>query len=330
MYLSGFAQDGGVAVFDRRTGEIRRQTVDGTAVESHLYTFGDAEGRRRYDIEEMFCYIEAGMSNAIPRLLEAAAYAEEDIQYLLSFIAFAELRTPGALEDAKRIEAHFADTLGYVISQSAERTARILASMYEDKGEQRTPEELKAEAERVVKFVQDGNYSVEVNKQVALMRTLSLWRVLIDSFQHRDVLIIKPSDPSSRYVTCDSPVVLESSSGGNDIGFGSDDAIILFPLTSQCLISLSGSKRRIGRRSAGPEQVQRVNEILARSARRYVISEDEASLRQLTGPLQLTGTKPSEKYVVGREQAADGVIGFVRRTFPHREPPINLDSTPPQ
>ena len=158
-YLRGFAQDGGVAVFDRHTGEIRRQTVDSTAVESHIYTYVDAEGRRRYDIEEMFSQIEAGLSNAIPRLLEAATYADEDIQYLLSFIAFAELRTPGALEDAKRVEAHFAHTLGLVISQSVEQTAQTLAAMYKDKGEHRTLEELEAEAQRVVKMLKDGNKS---------------------------------------------------------------------------------------------------------------------------------------------------------------------------
>ncbi|MFM0496778.1 DUF4238 domain-containing protein [Paraburkholderia caledonica] len=325
MYLKGFASNGGVAVFDRWTGDMRRQTVENTAVEMHIYTFEDGQGRRRYEVEEMLSRVESGLSDAIPRFEAAKGYTADDIGFLLSFIAFAELRTPGALEDAKRVKAGFADTLGHVITRSVERTMHTLAAMYRDKGEHHSPEELKRQAEDLVRFVRAGEYSIEVADQAALMQCLRLWKVLVDCLSRKDLLIVKPTDPHSRYITCDSPVVLDSLSGGDTAGFGSDDSIVLFPLTPRCLIALTGTEGRIGTRSAAPEQVERVNELLALSADRYIIGGDEAVLGSLAERLQLRQTKRGAKYVTGRFMTDDGAIGFVRRLLPHREPPLSLN-----
>ncbi|WP_157655016.1 DUF4238 domain-containing protein [Burkholderia ubonensis] len=325
MYLKGFASDGGVAVFDRHTGELRRQTIENTAVERHIYTFEDAQGRRRYEIEEMLSKIESGLSDAIPRLEKAKGFTVDDIDYLRSFIAFAELRTPSALEDAKRVHAGFADTLGRAITASVERAMGVLAAMYRDKGEYRSREQLKKEAEGLVRFVHEGKYRIEVDDQAALMQCVRLWKPVVDALLRKDMQIVIPTDPQSRYITCDSPVVLECASGRDTVGFGSDDAIVLFPLTPRCLVFFSGSQGRIGTGSAQSEQVDRVNELLALSAERYVIGGDEAMLGSLAGRLRLGKTKRNAKYVTGRVMTGDGAIGVVKRTFPHREPPLSLD-----
>jgi Protein of unknown function (DUF4238) len=227
MYLKGFASDGGVVVFDRYTGDLRRQTVENTAVEKHIYTFEDGQGRRRYEIEEMLSKVESGLSGAIPRFEDAKDYTADDVDYLLNFIAFAELRTPAAMEDAKRVKASFADTWGQAITASVESTMRALAAMYRDKGQHCSPEKLKGEAERLVQFVRSGEYDIEVADQTALMECIRLWKTVIDALMRKDLRIIKPTDPQSHYITCDSPVVLDSRSDGNAVGFGSDDAIVL-------------------------------------------------------------------------------------------------------
>src|SRR5688572_30441377 len=89
-YLKGFETNGGVAVFDRRTGDIRRQPTHGTGKVGHLYTFEDAEGRRRYDLEHMFAEIESGFAAAVTKLDAGTKLSGTDIEYLLIFIAFAE------------------------------------------------------------------------------------------------------------------------------------------------------------------------------------------------------------------------------------------------
>jgi hypothetical protein len=176
-----------------------------------------------------------------------------------------------------------------------------------------------------VQFIHEGEYDIEVADQAALMECIRLWKTVIKAVIRKDLWIIKPTDPQSRYITCDSPVVLDSRSDSNTVGFGSDDAIVLFPLTSLCLISRIGNKARVGTGSALREQVERVNEALARSADRYVISGEEAMLGELVEHLRMAKTKRSAKYVTGRSMTDDGAIGFVRRVLPHREPPVPLD-----
>lgn len=157
-----------------------------------------------------------------------------------------------------------------------------------------------------------------------LIDNLCLWRPVVESLMHRDLLIIRPADPQSRYVTSDSPVVLESRFGEDSVGFSSDEAIILFPLTATCLISLTGNKGRRGTGAASPEQVDNMNKMLALNADRYIISGDDDSLRRLVDRLQLAKTKRPPKYVVDQFPTQDGALATLRRALPHRSPPVKL------
>lgn len=148
---------------------------------------------------------------------------------------------------------------------------------------------------------------------------------VVDSLVHRDMQIIRPTDPQSRYVTSDSPVVLESRLGNERVGFGSDEAMILFPLTATCLISLTGNQGRRGTGTARPEQVDRMNEALALNADRYIISGDDDGLRRLVERLQLAKTKRPPKYVLGQLPTRDGALAFVQRALPHRSAPMKID-----
>lgn len=329
MYQKGFATEGGVAVFDSHTGETRRQTVENTGLETHIYTFEDDQGRRRYEIEEMLSQVEAGLADAIPRFEAAKGYTATDVEFLISFIAFAELRTPGAMTEAKRVKAGFVDVVAQVATESVERTMKLLAAMYRDKGERRTHEELLAEAEGIVKFVRGGQYDIEVDPQSALMDNLRLWKTVVDSLIHRDLQIIRPTDPRSRFMTSDSPVVLESRFGEDRVGFGSDEAMILFPLTATCLILLSGNRGRQGIGTADARRVDHMNEVLALNAHRYIISGDDDGLQRLVERLQIARTKRAPKHVVGRFPTEDGAIAFVQRVLPHRSPPVKIDQNDP-
>ncbi|MBP0625169.1 hypothetical protein [Cupriavidus consociatus] len=105
--------------------------------------------------------------------------------------------------------------------------------------------------------------------------------------------------------------------------------MILFPLTATCLISLTGNRRRRGTGSARPEQVERVNELLALTADRYIIAGNDEILGRLAERLQLAKTKRGPKYVTGRFPTGDGAIAFVRRVLPHRTPPLSINSADP-
>jgi hypothetical protein len=326
MYLQGFAgDDGTLAVADRWTGDLRCQPIDSTAVQRHIYTFEDEQGRRRFELEEMFSRVESGLAAAMPRLTAGIGYTAIDLEYLLNFIAFAELRTPGALEDAKAVRAGFVEGLAKTITRSPEQTALSLGAMYRDKGESRSDEQLMQEAQRMVAFTRRGKYRIEVADQAALMECVRLWRPVIESLMDRDVRFVRPQDADCHYVTCDSPVVLDSLSG-EPVGFGSANALILFPLTSRCLISLTGNGRRTGKGVARREQVRRTNEAIAKSAHRYIIGSDGAALEELFASLKLSGTRRAPKSVVDHFMTPDGALTAVRRVMPHRVDPIDIGS----
>lgn len=315
-YLRGFEREGGVAVFDRETGDIRRQPIEGTGAVGHLYTFEDREGRRRFDLEHLFSQIESGFSQAVSKFEAWEGIDGKDIEYLLLFIAFAELRTPGALEDARGVKAGFIRTLGHAATGTPERAYASLRRMYRDKGESISEADLRRRADEVARFVQDGRYDVVVDEKAALMESIKLWEPLVKALWEKNLLIAR-AEGDAHYITCDSPVVLDSLRG-KDVGFGSPDALILFPLTSRLLVSMSGDQKRGGRATASRKQVQNANEVLAQNAFRYVIGPDEAELKRLADSLGLAGTKRGPRYETGVIELGDSTLGFVKRVLPHR------------
>ncbi len=317
MYLQGFEANGSLAVYDRKTGDIRLQTAHNTALTGHLYTFEDESGRKRFELEELLSNIESKMAISIPRLL-AGSFDANDVETLICFIAFMEIRTPSALDVTKQVKAKFVDTTVQAITRTPERARQALAAMYRHNGTVRTEEELTEEVYRIVEFAQGGHYEIVVDDQFALMQNFKLWEVIYKALKEKDILLVRPRDPRSRYITCDAPVILESASGNSSVGFGSPDAKIMFPLTADCLIAFEGKGSRMGHASASAEHVVRINEVLARSAHRYAISSDERQLRALTQRLNLHGTLPHPRYEAGTILTDEGAIGYARRVLPHR------------
>ncbi|MFD2836537.1 DUF4238 domain-containing protein [Azotobacter vinelandii] len=70
FYLEGFTSDGLLAVFDRVSGEIRKQQPQNTAVVGHLYTFEDHQDRKRFDLEVLFSYIEEEAAPILKSLVQ--------------------------------------------------------------------------------------------------------------------------------------------------------------------------------------------------------------------------------------------------------------------
>ncbi len=315
-YLKGFESNGGVAVFDRGTGDIRRQPIHGTAKVGHLYTFEDAEGRRRYDLEHMFAEIESGFTDAVTKLDAGTKLSATDLEYLVIFIAFAELRTPGAIEDAKNVKAGFLRTLSHATTGTPEKAYATLKRMYRDKGELVAEPELRRKAADLARFVKEGEYDIIVDEKAALMESIRLWDPLVKALWNKDIRIVR-AEADSQYITCDSPVILQTLSGG-DVGFGSLDAHILFPLTSRCVMALSGDQGRFGLGTASASQVAKTNAVIAQNAFRYIVGPDEHEIQALTDDLRLAGTQRAPRYETGMLTLPDRTIGYVKRLVSRR------------
>lgn len=326
-YLKAFERDGGIAVFDRFTGEIRRQKIEDTAVVRHLYTYEDDAGRRRFDVEAMLSKVEAGFTQARPRIEAFKDVRAEDVGFLLSFIAFAELRTPDAIEQMKAMKAAFVKTIGRVTAADEQRAYSSIKAMYRDRGEVVSEDDLWQQARDMVEFIKRDEFTIEVNDQFALSMCLRQWEPLAKCLEDKDMRVVR-ADEEAEYICSDSPVILETRSG-RSVGFGSPDALILFPLSPRCLITLSGSQRRIGQGTTSKAQVGHMNEVIARSAYQYVFGPDEAVLQQLAERLKLAKTKRAPKYQTGElPMPNSGALSYVSRVLPHLEPARPVDEGP--
>lgn len=325
MYLKGFCQDELLAVFDRETGLIKRQTIENTGLQGHLYTYEDESGRRRFDIEALLSKIESDLSHAICKFEEGGKFTAAEIGHLISFVAFAELRTPEALDQTAKVYASFVRTTAKVVASSKQRTASTLASMYRDRGEIRSNEEIQAEAERIVDFVKKDDYSIKIDKQMALMQNMKLWVKVAHALEKKNIRFVRTTDDNSHYLTCDSPVILESRTN-EIVGFESPSSMIFFPLTSKCLVIFSGSDRFTGSGTANAKQVDNVNELIALNTDRYLIGPDEAALARITDRLGIARTQRGPKYETSHLPTRDGAISVVRRVLPHRTKPKDVGS----
>lgn len=323
VYLKGFEKDGGLGIFDRETGLTRRQSAENTGLQKHIYTLTDEAGNKRYDIEDMFSKIESDFAYAKQRIESSSSLSAEDRSTLITFIAFAELRTPGAFNEASQVRASFADTILKAITSTPEAAASILRSYYRSNNKEQNEEEIREEAQRMFDFAQSGNYQIDVHKEAALKLSLSLWKPLYEELEKKNLRIVRPKDEGLKYITSDTPVILTSTSEYN-VGFGSDEAIILFPLSANCLILFSGNQRLFGTAEAHKQHVEKTNEQIARSAYRYVFGPDEAYLKELAERHKLVKTRRTALYKTGRIKDKNGYFGYIERNYPHRDAPLKI------
>jgi hypothetical protein len=183
--------------------------------------------------------------------------------------------------------------------------------MYRAKGEPVAEPELRRQADDLARFVRAGEYDIVVDEKAALMDSIRLWEPLAKALWKKDMRLVR-AEAGSQYITCDSPVILQTLSGG-DVGFGSPDAHILFPLTSRCVIALSGDQQRLGHGTASARQVAKTNAVIAQNAFRYIVGPDDQEIGALTDNLRLAGTQRAPRYKTGMLELPDRTIGYVKR-----------------
>lgn len=101
FYLEGFAKDRKVAVYDLEKNEVRMQQPVNTGVIGHCYTMEDAEGRPRFELEQMLSEFEGKASPSIKRLAVREQPTDEERADLAIFVALAGFRTPHIIESLK-------------------------------------------------------------------------------------------------------------------------------------------------------------------------------------------------------------------------------------
>lgn len=304
FYLQGFRRNDSslVAVYDRQVNQIRLQTPDNTAVIGHFYTGKDEQGRKRFELEQVLSEIEGNAAPVIEKLSAGGVLSDEERSNLAIFAAMGMCRTPDLLDTVKAVNGQMVKHMTKFAFGSVEDAKRALRR---GPNPPASEEELELEAQRMVEFVESDQYEIETDHQWALRMALNMFSTIAPILVERDWLLVHPDSLKQSFVTADAPLVLTTIRPRTPnffyrgIGFANADALVVFPLTSSCLLLMFGTGGRLHHRQIGREEVRHFNLMVAERCQRFVIGRDEALLRSLADHLRLTEKKWEPKIRMG-------------------------------
>jgi hypothetical protein len=253
FYLSGFTDDGHLQVFDRKTGEIRRQSPKDTTVRGNFYTFIDKNDQKRFDLEKLFSIIEGRASSALKTIENGESPSHEEREHLALFIAMTAIRTPAALEEARHVKQ---EVLRAEMRLRMTTQQQAYLQVKESQPFGTTEEDLQKLATDVFETVNENRFTVEASDELARKASLKLWTPVAQTIFDRDWTVVEaPGD--AEYLTSDSPAVLAPLERFKDepTGFASLHAHLLFPLSKKFALVMNGDGGRFRNRKASAAQV---------------------------------------------------------------------------
>lgn len=300
FYLAGFARNDNVSVFDRRTGHIRPQTPDHTGRIPNLYTFEDHQGRRRYDLENLFGYHENLAAAVILKLSKSEPIDALEREQLIAFLALAAVRTPTAIAD---IQHSYGAFMSRLTQHPLYDEASTLKMLREVQGPDLPEDELRELARKVFEGIRNDSYKLDVDPGFALKMSINFFGRIAKCIWNRDWTVMHRPSHENAFLTTDSPVVLthngpEAHASGKPIGYASLHALILFPLDESCGLVLSGNQGKFRHAVLSSEKLREYNLEIAINCQCYVIGSQETLVRSITDELGLAGTEWASQYVV--------------------------------
>lgn len=306
FYLAGFARDNLLWRLDRRNGKLVSRTPEHTARIPNLYTFQDNQGRRRYDIEVLFNHYETIAAPLILKLAARQQISPIEREQMTAFIALAVLRTPAAIEEAKVVHAGFVKTRAQIELSDETKTLNWLRKM---RGPGADEAGIREEAASVTQMVRDDSYTLEVDNEFAVGKSLRNFEAVANSIVERDWMVLYAPENSEGFLTTDHPVVLTSVSSEllrQPLGYGSLHAQVLFPLTHNCALVIAGDLGRFGRADIKLEALSQFNRTMASYCYRYLFGRSRTHLQSVADSIQLTERHWRSNYSVGIRKHKDG------------------------
>ena len=288
FYLEGFAKDGFVAVFDRDKKEVRVQQPVNTGVIGHFYTMEDADGRQRFELEQMLSEFEGKASPGIKKLAAMEQPTDEERADLAIFVALAGFRTPDIIESLKLFNSGLMSDIAKRMFANVEL---VKETMRGKPGSPTSEEDLEQDAKEMVDFAQSDQYEVTTNHRWAVGMAMKMAFEVAPLLAGRNWLVVHRPNEKKSFVTSDAPVVLSTVTPREPsfygIGFGNADAMVVFPLTQSCALVMFGEDGALQHREIGSDAIRHMNLALADRCQRFVIGREEALVRSLSDRLGL-------------------------------------------
>lgn len=293
FYLENFSENGLVAVYDRELDQVRLQQPINTGVIGHFYTMADAEGRRRYELEQLLSEYEGKSKPVIDKLASREDISADERSDLAIFIAFAAMRTPDMIDSLKALNAGMITDIMKPMFSDVD----VVAARLKDDPEfqDSSDDEVRAEANLMVDMVQNDRVQVSTEHRWAVGMAIEMALKVAPIFAGRDWMIMHRDNAKKSFVTTDSPVLLTTTSHRPNnfwgVGFGNADALALFPLKESCTLAIFGGNGDLRHIEADCERVRQLNLEMAAKCQRFLIGRDEALVRSLAQATGLATTK---------------------------------------
>lgn len=300
FYLEGFTKNGMVAVFDREVNQIRVQQPVNTCVIGHFYTLEDAEGRKRFELEQILSDYETKASMVIKKLVLTEEINADERTDLAIFIALAAFRTPDFVDSIKDFSS---DLIKNLCKGAFADIEKVKARMRGKPDAPLAEKELEAEARNLVEYAQSDLYEVTTKHPWAVSLAIEIALTIAPILAGRNWIVVHRDTDRKSFVTTDAPVLLTTITPRRSrtwgIGFGNADALVLFPLNESCLLAMYRSDGDLKHRTANVEEIRRTNLALADHCQRFVIGRDETLIRSLAEHLCLANRKWQPKIQSG-------------------------------
>jgi hypothetical protein len=293
FYLENFSVNGMVAVYDREQDALRLQQPANTGVIGHFYTMEDAEGKKRFELEQLLSHYEGKAKPVIDKLAARKAINADERSDLAIFIALAATRTPDFIDSVKAFNVEMVtDIVERMFCNEVEVAARLRESPdYSDKHN----DEVNAEAKLMVEMAQNGGVKVSTNHRWAVGIAIQMALKIAPELAGRNWLVVHRDNDKKSFITTDAPVVLTTVAPRVDrfwgVGFGNPDALVFLPLKESCTLAIFGDQGNLQHTEAGTEQVRRLNLAMVANCQRFVIGRDQALLHSLVKAARLNETK---------------------------------------
>ena len=291
-YLEGFTRDGKLAVYDREKDEVRVQQPINTGVIGHFYTLEDREGRRRFELEEMFSDLEGKVSPVLKKLAKREDISADERSNMAIYVAMATFRTPDFIDSLKAINSGLIGDMAKRMFSDVEQVKENL------RGKPEAPKnesELKDEAERLVDFAQSDAYQVVTDHKWAVSMAVKMALEIAPILAGRNWFVLHCPNEKKSFITSDAPAILttvtprENSFYG--IGYANDDALVIFPLAHSCLLVICGNDGGFGHVKADEKHCRQINMTIADRCQRFLIARDAVLVRSLAKNLKLATKK---------------------------------------
>lgn len=288
FYLENFAENGLLAVYDRKVNEIRSQQPHNTGVIGHFYTMKDSDGRNRFEIEQILSEYEGKSKPIIDKLADGELISEDERSDLAIFISFAAMRTPDVIDSVKAFNSKMITSVMKTYLSDIETVADRLRQ--DSKWIEKSDEEVLAEATWMVDWAQNDKVLVTTEHRWSVRMAMEMAFKVAPILSGRDWLVLHRDNDRRSFITTDAPVLLTSASGrSNDfwgVGFGSADALLLFPLKGCCILAMVGDAGNLRHFPLNAEKIRRMNLALTAKCQRFLIGRHPALVRSLA---QATG-----------------------------------------